>query len=300
MNAAIQFEELTSCPVCGSADLHPAAPQQRVMRCRGCGYAFANPRPTQEEIVAFYSRGGKYEHWVSNPRARRRMWTRRLRKLRRLGVSGKVLDVGAGIGEFLHQVEGLFTERTGTEVSSEAVRLAHDMYGVKLIEGSFESMEFDPVFDLVTVFHVLEHVPDPRATVEHCFRALRPGGWLVVAVPNDMGAKQRVQSGLGRLGMRRYATRGPLALAVPAITLGPEQEEVHLSHFGPGVLRTLLGTAGFVDIVTSLDPYHAESGARGAREDVKFALCAAVERATGANLYDTIWVQARRPPAEGA
>jgi SAM-dependent methyltransferase len=295
MPREIQFESFTTCFVCGSARLEDAAPEQRVVRCRDCGYTFANPRPTQEEIVAFYSRGDKYAHWVSNDRARRRMWDRRLRKLDRLGVRGKVLDVGAGIGEFLHHVGGRFSERTGTEVSREAVRLARERYGVELIEGNFESIPVQPRFDLVTVFHVLEHVPDPRATVEHCFRALRPGGWLVIAVPNDVSGKQKLQALLGRMGMSKYAERGPLALPSRAITLGEEQEEVHLSHFSAPVLRRLLERSGFERISTSLDPHHAESGVRGLKMDLKFALCSAIERATGANVYDTIWAQARRP-----
>lgn len=177
-------------------------------------------------------------------------------------------------------------------MSHEAVQIAKEKYGIDLLLGEFESFGLESRYDVITLIHVLEHVPDPRTTVAACRAALRPGGLLVIAIPNDINSiKQRIKASLGRLGWERFRRLGPLAL--PAITLDERQEEVHLSNFTPEVLVGLLRAAGFDEIRTSLDPYYAATGLRRLRHELFYRTCAAVEGVSGANLYDTIWVEAR-------
>lgn len=295
----MELERLEQCMVCSSAEVAPLDAERCFGRCQRCGYTFDNPRPTTAEIIRFYSKPQKYQHWIDAERARDEMWKRRLRKLERARVSGALLDVGAGIGQFLHHARVQFPEALGTEVSAEAVQVGRDRYGLELIEGEFEQMQLEGRFDVVTLFHVLEHVPNPRHTVERCYAALRPGGTIVIAVPNDVRSlRQGVKRALGRVGMKRYRDLGPLAL--PRLTLDERTQEVHLSHFTPDVLVWLLESVGFSGVHRSLDPYFAQRGLRRRVSQAYYGLCASLEWLTGVNLYDTIWVDARRPAEPGA
>lgn len=288
------LERLARCALCRADRLEDVDPAARIQRCASCGYVFDNPRPTADAIARFYSARGKYGHWVAREEARAAMWRRRIRKLRAAGAGGALLDVGAGIGEFLEMARPSFASVEGTEVSREAVEVARARHGVTLHAGEMEGMRFGRRFDTVTLFHVLEHVPDPRRTLERCRAVLRPGGLLVVAVPNDVdGVKWAVRRLLRAVGVPRFRAAGRLGL--PPITLDAAQQEVHLSHFTAPVLARLLTTLGFTDVRVSQDPYHPSSGLAGVRHRLFFAACDAIRRVTGRSLYDALWITARRP-----
>lgn len=77
---------------------------------------------------------------------------------------GSLLDVGVGIGQFLGMARNYFTEIAGTEVSSQAIEIAADKFSVNLISGRVESIDFQKkTFDNVALFHVLEHVHEPKS-----------------------------------------------------------------------------------------------------------------------------------------
>jgi 2-polyprenyl-3-methyl-5-hydroxy-6-metoxy-1,4-benzoquinol methylase len=283
----MDLERLDACNLCRSSNLITVDAERCFCRCGDCGYIFDNPRPTQAEIIRFYSKPEQYQNWLEAEVARDRMWQRRLRKLRRAGLSGSLLDVGSGIGQFLHHAKATFSKVLGTEVSTEAVQVARQKYAIELIATEFESTELPGPFDVVTLFHVLEHVPDPRRTVSRCYQVLRPGGMLVIAVPNDVQSlKQR---------MRRIRNLGPLGL--PRLTLEKIGQEVHLSHFTPTVLEDFLKGLGFTNVQATLDPYYARSGFRELRANLRYAVFSMINSVFKQNLYSTIWVEARRPHA---
>ncbi len=291
----MDLERLEACSLCRSPNLVTVDAERYFCRCSDCGYIFDNPRPTAAEIVRFYSKPGQYRDWLEEEVARDRMWQRRLRKLRRAGLSGSLLDVGSGTGQFLHHAKATFSQVLGTEVSTEAVQVARRKYDIELLASEFESSEFPEQFDVVTLFHVLEHVPDPRRTVTRCYQVLRPGGMLIIAVPNDVQSlKQRLRRFLGRIPRLKPRIAGPLAL--PRLTLEKVGQEVHLSHFTPTVLEGFLKRLGFTDVQTALDPYYARSGFRELRADLRYAVFSMINSVLRQNLYSTIWVQARRPP----
>jgi 2-polyprenyl-3-methyl-5-hydroxy-6-metoxy-1,4-benzoquinol methylase len=290
----MDLERLDACSLCRSLNLVTVDAERYFCRCSDCGYIFDNPRPTAAEIVRFYSKPGQYHNWLEAEVARDRMWQRRLRKLRRARLSGSLLDVGSGTGQFLHHAKATFSEVLGTEVSTEAVQVARQKYDIELIATEFESTEFPGEFDVVTLFHVLEHVPDPRRTVTRCYEVLRPGGMLIIAVPNDVQSlKQRIRRFLSRIPLVKPRIGGPLAL--PRLTLEKIGQEVHLSHFTPTVLESFLKRLGFTDVQTTLDPYYARSGFRELRADLRYAVFSIINLVLKQNLYSTIWVQARRP-----
>jgi SAM-dependent methyltransferase len=288
-------ETLTCCALCRSEDTHTIDPVASIDECGSCGYAFANPRPVVEDIAAYYSRPSKYDRWLDQEHGFDRLARWRLAQIRTRG--GDLLDVGAGIGQFLAHAKKDFNSVQGTEISRSAIEIARVMYGINLIHGEIECLDIPAKsFDVITLFHVLEHVPNPRTTVETCHRLLRKGGVLVIAVPNDRRSlRQRSKRLLVKLRVPRFRNAGPLAL--PRVRLDGSVDEIHLSHFTPGALERLLAATGFENQQSSLDRWYCSTGWLKARQDVFYGISLGTWKALAINLYDTIWVQAVRGTA---
>ena len=111
----------------------------------------------------------------------------------------------------------------GIEPSREASAAARK-HGLEVHNGTLDDYTGDGRFELVTLIHVLEHVPEPLSTVQRAFSLLAPGGQLVLAVPNADSLE------------RRLSGRFWDAWDIPR----------HIHHFGPGSLRKLVTEAGLV------------------------------------------------------
>lgn len=138
------MEVVLSCNVCRSDRIQKVDSEFNFCRCDSCGYVFDSPRPSFAEVSAFYSQAGKYDSWLKEERARDILWKRRLKKLLRRSAQGNLLDIGAGIGQFLHHAQPLFTEVTGTEVSESAVTIAKQKYGLALLAGQVQGLDLPP------------------------------------------------------------------------------------------------------------------------------------------------------------
>jgi SAM-dependent methyltransferase len=98
---------------------------------------------------------------------------------------GRLLDVGSGSGEFLARMRSLGWDVMGVEPDRAAARIASETRGVNTFVGTLEAARFsDDTFDAITMNHVLEHLPDPLATLAECRRLLKKGGRLVLLTPN--------------------------------------------------------------------------------------------------------------------
>jgi SAM-dependent methyltransferase len=290
----METEIVETCPVCLGTDFEVLDEATALNRCVTCGFVFDSPRPTIEEIFAFYSRPVQYDEWIDDHAVRERLWNRRLRKVLRHSRSGSLLDVGAGIGQFLNTARPHFTEVTGTEVSESAVQIADERYGLTLMEGQVEEMDLGRTFDNVTMFHVLEHVPDPSHTIATCVDILAPDGRLFIAVPNEIESlKPWLKHALGKAGLPRYAGHG--IVDIPRITLDGSLGEIHLSHFTVSSLRRLLERHGLEVLDAGLDPYSVAQGTRGLIDKSLRVIGEGVQRTTGRNVYDAIWMAARKP-----
>ena len=113
----------------------------------------------------------------------------------------------------------------GTEVAATVTGRTHRRrLGVPILPGDFTVLRWRPArFDIVTLWHVLEHLPSPRATLRQARRVLRPDGWLLVSVPDLASWQARC------FGARWLHLNPPL----------------HLAHFTPATLQRLLTAAGF-------------------------------------------------------
>jgi ubiquinone/menaquinone biosynthesis C-methylase UbiE len=276
-------ERVTCCDLCGGERFSTVSPEANVVECTGCGYRFVTPRPSQLEIASSYSDPDFYAGWIEDEAGRSRMWAGRLDLLQAVRRGARVLDVGAGIGAFLAMGRDRHGwEVTGTEVSTSGVRLARERYGVDLLIGRVEELSLpDHSFDLVTMWHVLEHVPSPSETLTVCHRLLRPGGLLAIAVPNGDDARTWLVQTKARLRGRsapsRYEPLRPHA-------------EVHLSHFSAGVLVSALRARGFTIERLTLDNQYANPTTR---TNAIVAAYRAIHRVTGLNFGQATFVLAR-------
>jgi len=224
--------QLAECPVCGCQWARPrfAIPGSplRVVDCTGCGLGRLDPQPRREMIDDFYPpnyygvTGAKFVPMVEA--LVRLVGARHVRMLSRGLVPGaRVLDVGCGRGVLLSSLADHGFEIHGFEISAAAAAGADPRAAVRIGNDLEEAAYPAAWFDEVIVWHVLEHVPDPRGTLREIRRILKPGGRLIVAVPNYSSLQAR------------WAGAAWFHLDLPR----------HLFHFPVAALRRLLVDSGF-------------------------------------------------------
>jgi SAM-dependent methyltransferase len=100
----------------------------------------------------------------------------------------RIVEVGCGTGAVLQMLEKVCTtgQVSGMDLFEEGLEFARKRVSCPLICGDLRSPPFDTTFDLVGMFDVLEHIEDDRATLDHLFRLVRPGGRLLLTVPAHM------------------------------------------------------------------------------------------------------------------
>lgn len=160
------------------------------LRCARCGLVRLEPQPTAAEMVRYYPQEyecfqEKTENWLFR-RGRRRMWAGRLQAIRRyFPHPGRVLDIGCAHGEFLEIMQQQGWEISGIEPHPPAAARAQARLGAAVVQtAALEEADLDGPYDLVTLWDVLEHLPDPVAALERLAGALRPGGYLALGIPN--------------------------------------------------------------------------------------------------------------------
>lgn len=162
---------------------HISGEDFRVVQCKSCGLIFVNPQPPLTQLGRYYPAA----HQVSEPAAYERLDARpRVRDVSRLlqGLPGRVLDVGCGKGLFLAGLRDQGWQAVGVEMSEASGKHARSL-DLEVLSKPLEHCGFSQdTFDVVTLFHSLEHMPNPVQTLRLIHDILRPGGYLVVEVPN--------------------------------------------------------------------------------------------------------------------
>ena len=189
----------SACPLCAGRRHVPLAsvdrdrnPLRNVL-CQGCGLVFVDPQPTREALDAWYTQNYRLDYkGVLEPKPHHvlragRVAIDRLARIRPLLLGApRVLDVGSGGGEMLYMLTHLAgTRAEGLEPNLGYARHARERLGLPVHVGTIEQLgQMSDTFDLVTIHHVLEHLPHPREAMALLSARLRPGGHLVVEVPN--------------------------------------------------------------------------------------------------------------------
>lgn len=199
-----------------------------ICECLNCGLLYTMPRPSKDKIGEYYKSEEYYSHQENKkgfiPRLYEKVKKVNLKhkyELATKGLStGKLLDIGCGVGDFLHTAESHGWQCTGVEPSEEAKAIARQRTQAKLLSSEDQEQLPDASFDVITLWHVLEHVDDLRWQVEQLQRLIKPNGRIVIAVPN-------YKSYDGQFYKEHWA-----AYDVPR----------HLSHFNRTTLAKILKT----------------------------------------------------------
>jgi 2-polyprenyl-3-methyl-5-hydroxy-6-metoxy-1,4-benzoquinol methylase len=232
-------EQLSQCPACNSTNSKAFLQAKdwlvsqevfSLMQCGSCGLVYTNPRPTEESIGRYYQSDAYVSHTNTNKglinTAYQAVRNRTLRQKRALietltGKKGTLLDVGCATGHFLAECKAAGWQTQGTEPDPGARQQANEK-GLAVVESVFE-LNTTGLYDVITLWHVLEHVHRLQETVLRLQQLLKPGGHLLIAVPNRLAADAT-----------KYGA-GWAAYDVPR----------HLYHFDPISLQKLIESAGF-------------------------------------------------------
>lgn len=205
----------------------------RIVVCVNCNFVFLNPRPTADWIAEVY-KSASYQPFSSaqsqssfldrvyslarvvNVRVKRR-------KIEKSKSKGRILDVGCGTGEFLNEMQRHGWQTAGLETNEKAAEYAQSNFEFPISTRELTTADFGKAsFDVITFWHVLEHVFDPIQTLMAAKRILKDDGIILVACPN-----------IGSSDASFYGNRW-VALDAPR----------HLCHFVPTTMAAACAKTG--------------------------------------------------------
>lgn len=237
------MEIVDQCPICGSTvstvaltatDNTVSRESFDIRKCSGCSFHFTSPRPPHDGIGKYYLS----EDYISHSDKALNLKDRIYHRVRRSTIrskyklishyhsSGEVLDVGCGTGDFLAFLQRKGYSALGVEVSPDARSIAAAK-GLKVAD-TLEAIPAQARFQVITLWHVLEHVPDPRHTMEQLHAHCTENSLLVIAVPDHASWDRK-----------HYGPKWA-AWDVPR----------HLSHFRREDMKRLFLETGFEPIAT--------------------------------------------------
>jgi SAM-dependent methyltransferase len=257
---------IVPCPVCESSRFeHVASLDRRFKRlptvtCSHCGLIYTNPMPDEDELARYYEKFYRFDYQLvtSGPTARHRRKRKAEAAFRIANVGDflepgvRTLDFGCGSGEFVEQMVAAGFDAHGFEPGEAYGTDARKRLGDRITVGRWQDMTFGPEFDLVTCFHVLEHLRNPLDSLSAITGWLKPGGLAYIEVPDLGGAPLK---GIGSFHFAHVVgfNTWNLKLAAAAVGLAPMRE------FQPTGIAFVAGEAEDRDLL-------AARGRRMARE----------------------------------
>lgn len=200
---------------------------EQVARCTECGLVYLNPRLSAERIIEAYA-GGEDQAFIKQDAMRIRTFVEALKELARkyqmkLSPETRVLDVGCAGGAFLRAARQVGLTPVGVEPSRWLSAYARTEHGLDVRSGTLAEQRFEPgSFDLITLWDVIEHLPEPGQELDHIHTLLKPEGLLVVNYPD-----------FGSLPAKLLGRKWPFLLSV------------HLLYYTPETMRRELKKHGF-------------------------------------------------------
>jgi len=231
----------TTCPVCGSSafkkalcatDYTVSKKEFDIYECAGCSLRFTQNIPGMQSIGAYY----QSSEYISHTDSKKGFINRVYHFVRRLTLSGKrkiifsssglnsgkLLDIGAGTGAFAHYMQQYNWQVTGMEPDETTRQRAASLHNINLLPADV-FYDLSPLsFDVITMWHVLEHVHDLHKYIDQLKNVLKDNGTIFIAVPNYTSYDANVY--------KEYWA----AYDVPR----------HLYHFSPESIRKLLSQHG--------------------------------------------------------
>ena len=224
------------CPVCGSGRSTPVWDEDgyQLVRCAGCDLTFLGNPPDEEALRALYSFEGEFHtQYADGSQAdpsERKAYQAHLDLMEAEQAPGELLDIGCAAGHFLVEARSRGWSAHGVELNPDTSRIARERFGLDVTTGMADDPALEGrTFDAVTLWDVIEHVPDPVGLLESAHRLLSPTGRLWLATPNIDGLfPQASLKVAGRVGRWPH----------------PEPP-YHLVQFSVDTIRSTLARAGF-------------------------------------------------------
>ncbi|MEN6356211.1 MAG: class I SAM-dependent methyltransferase [Armatimonadota bacterium] len=180
------------CNLCGSVvtSILVSKGGYDVYQCAKCGLAFTWPQP---EAIADQYDASYFDLYRRRRAFRLKRGDNRLCRIELMKEPGRLLDIGCSLGYFVEAANSRGWRASGVEISPYASEEARKM-GLEVKTGVLEDADYtDGSFDCVTMWDVLEHVPDPTDHMIEVNRILAPGGMVVIGTPNLGHSRFRAQ-----------------------------------------------------------------------------------------------------------
>ena len=196
-----QYKYIDTCPVCGNSerdlylftkDFFLTKENFEIVKCTNCSFIFTNPIPKIEHLAEYYNSPDYNSHSLKTNNAEARIY----QVLRKINLSdkykivkkyqnaGHILDVGCGTGELLKYFKDRGWHAEGIEPADVARNFAIKKYHLDIYPENKLAEFKKEKFDIISMWHVLEHVYDLNMRLEQLKRILKSNGHLIIAVPN--------------------------------------------------------------------------------------------------------------------
>ncbi|MBL4652030.1 MAG: class I SAM-dependent methyltransferase [Flavobacteriales bacterium] len=195
------MEELESCPICKSSENQPflectdytvSRETFSIVECLSCRFRYTNPRPNEEEISPYYKAEAYISHTNSGKglvnfiykQVRKYTLGQKFKLISNLVSGNTILDYGSGAGAFLNYCKEKNWTTKGVEADKETREKVIKEFGLEVISPAQISTLGKQEFDVITLWHVLEHVHQLKETLGVLINSLKQDGVLIIAVPN--------------------------------------------------------------------------------------------------------------------
>lgn len=192
---------IKNCPICGAQqfsdfldveDFFLTQEPFKLKQCTSCGFVFTNPRPDDHSLPVYYDSPDYLSHHSQGfgivnlvyQGLRRINIRNKFSHVRRYTDQGALLDIGCGTGELLNYFQNKKWNVKGIEPDGQAREFARKKYGLDIQDPSELAKLPEGSFDVITMWHVLEHVADLNDRMDVISSLLKPSGYLIIALPN--------------------------------------------------------------------------------------------------------------------
>lgn len=231
----MKMESIKQCLICNSSrfeaflectDYFLSKENFTIVKCQECGFVFINPRPFPEELSRYYDSPDYISHSGTNKglvnsiykKVRKYTHSKKVKLVTKFTNGKSILDIGCGSGELLHLFKENSWETLGVEPNQSAREFANATYNISVLDENELSTIPSQSKDVITLWHVLEHVSGLNERVSELKRILKKDGVIFVAVPNRISFDAE------------YYGKFWAAYDVPR----------HLYHFSPETMKKLL------------------------------------------------------------
>ena len=219
------------CPICNEASFTEWCKVQTysILKCKGCGVGITAPFPKEDQLIELnknnYNVEQRIQLYLSQQNYFKKRYEGYIKNIKSIIRTGKLLDIGCNIGFFMKIAQQAGFDVKGVELNEGCAAYGREKFCLDIDSKYLEDIGFpDKIFDVITLFDVLEHIPDIHRFIDELKRILKDDGLIVLQSPN-------LNSLMAEFTKNRWNWLTP-----------PD----HLYHFTPETMARLLWKHGFI------------------------------------------------------